>query len=108
MLSAVTPVQSFLSRPGNTEDAGRVRGWEDCGVQAEWGLGLVGIFASRGGSWPLTLRSCPLSDCLVPANSELAPWVGAGMFVSCLAECVREVLITHLDQRVHGDSIDPP
>lgn len=97
MWSAVTPVQSFLSRPGSAEDAGRVGGWEDCGVQAEWGLGLVGIFASHGGSWPLTLRSRPLSDCLVPANSELVPWVGAGMFVSCLAECVGEVLITRLD-----------
>lgn len=48
------PSPVFLSRPGNTEDAGRVRGWEDCGDSGKWGLGLVGIFASRGGSWPLT------------------------------------------------------
>lgn len=77
-LERSSSVQSFLSHSRNTEDAGCGGGREDCGVQAEWGLGLVSIFASRSGSWPLTFRSCSLSDCLVPANSELAPWVGGG------------------------------
>lgn len=61
------------------------------------GPGPSGRPASRGGSWPLTLRSLPLSDGLVPANSELAPRVGGGSFSSCLAECVGKVLITRLD-----------
>ena len=34
ILSAVPPVQSFLSHSGNTEDAGWVGGREDCGAQA--------------------------------------------------------------------------
>lgn len=92
-MSAVTPVPSFLSRPGNTEDAGRVGdgrtvGFRQCGAWAWWKACI------RGGSWPLTLRSRPLSDGLVPANSELAPRVCGGVFTSCLAECVGKVLIT--------------
>lgn len=72
------------------------------GTGGLWGLGSAGPGpsgrpASRGGSCPLTLRSRPLSDGLVPANSEVAPLVGRGVFTSCLAECVGKVLITHLD-----------
>ena len=72
------------------------------GTGGLWGSGSAepgpgGSPASRGGSWPLTLRSRPLSDGLVPANSELAPLVGRGAFTSCLAECVGKVLITRLD-----------